>query len=147
MLHVNDGGLTPPVWAPEDSVRVGNLSVAVGRPGDSILATLGIVSALGKGWRTRAGGRVDSYVQADLVMYPGFSGGPLVDVDGRVIGLSTSALVRGVSLAVPTATLERVVKALLSDGRIRRRYLAWALSPYACRKRWRRSSARRRSSS
>ena len=128
VLRVN-GGLTPPVWAPKDSVRVGNLSLAVGRPGDSILATLGIVSALGKSWRTRAGGRVDSYVQTDLVMYPGFSGGPLVDVDGRMIGLSTSALVRGVSLAVPTATLERVVKALLSDGRIRRGYLGVGAQP------------------
>ncbi len=62
-------------------------------------------------------------------MYPGFSGGPLVDVDGRVIGLSTSALVRGVSLAVPTATLERVVNALLSDGHIRRGYLGIGAQP------------------
>ena len=129
VLRVKEGSLTPPVWAPKDSVRVGHLSLAIGRPGDSILATLGIVSALGKSWRTRAGGRVDSYVQTDLVMYPGFSGGPLVDVDGRVIGLSTSALVRGVSLAVPTATLERVVKALLSDGHIRHGYLGVGAQP------------------
>jgi len=58
-----------------------------------------------------------------VLMYPGFSGGPLVDVSGRVIGLNTSALLRGVSLTLPASTVRGVVEALLAHGRIRRGYL------------------------
>ena len=103
--------------------------LALGRPGQSVLATLGIVSALGKGWRTPGGGSLDRYLQTDVVMYPGFSGGPLVDSAGQVIGLNTSALVRGVALAVPAPTVRRVVEALLSHGRIRRGYLGVGAQP------------------
>ncbi len=116
-------GLTPATWAPAETLRVGQLVLAVGRPGRSVAATLGIVSALGEGWRTPAGGRLDRYLQTDVVMYPGFSGGPLVEARGQVIGLSTSALLRGVSVAVPTATVRRVVEAILAHGRVRRGYL------------------------
>jgi S1-C subfamily serine protease len=56
-------------------------------------------------------------------MYPGFSGGPLIDAAGRLVGLNTSALSRGVSLAVPTPTVSRVVESLLAHGRVRRGYL------------------------
>lgn len=56
-------------------------------------------------------------------MYPGFSGGPLVGADGRLLGLNTSGLGQGVSLAIPTATIARVVESLQSHGRIRRGYL------------------------
>jgi S1-C subfamily serine protease len=87
------------------------------------MATLGIVSALSEEWRTPAGGRLDHYLQTDAVMYPGFSGGPLVDAAGRAVGMATSALLRGVSLAVPTDTLRQTVETLLTHGRVRRGYL------------------------
>jgi S1-C subfamily serine protease len=104
-------------------LRVGQLVLALGRPGQTVQATLGVVSALGQGWRTAAGGNVDSYLQTDVVMYPGFSGGPLVDVAGRVAGLNSSGLLRGVSPALPLPTLRRVVDTLLAHGRVRRGYL------------------------
>ena len=104
-------------------VRVGNLALALGRPGQTVQATLGVVSALGKGWRTPAGGQVDRYLQNDAVMYPGFSGGPLVDASGRVLGLNTSALLRGVNVSIPVPTVRRVVETLLAHGRVRRGYL------------------------
>ena len=111
-------------------LAVGHLVLALGRPGQTVQATLGIVSALGDGpWRTPAGGQVDRYLQSDVVMYPGFSGGPLVDVSGRVLGLNTSALVRGVSLAVPAASVATVVDTLLAHGRIRRGYLGVSTQP------------------
>ena len=97
--------------------------LAMGRPGQTVQATLGIVSALEQAWRTLPGGQVDRYLQTDVVMYPGFSGGPLVDVSGHVLGLNTSALMRGVSLAVPSPTLRRVVETLLTHGRVQRGYL------------------------
>lgn len=115
--------LVPPTLAQPDSLRVGHFVLALGRPGQRVMATLGVISALGDSWRTPAGGEVDRYVQTDVVMYPGFSGGPLVDVNGQVVGLNTSALARGVSLTLPIPTVQRVVETLLSHGRVRRGYL------------------------
>ena len=118
-----------PEFAEPDSLSVGHLVFGLGRPGQTVMATLGIVSALGKTWRTPAGGLVDRYLQTDVVMYPGFSGGPLVDSEGRVLGLNTSALVRGVTLTVPVPTLRRVVESLLTHGRVRRGYLGVGAQP------------------
>ena len=129
VLRVQATGLEKPQWAGLDDVRVGHLVLALGRPGESVLATLGIVSALGESWRTSAGGLLDRYLQTDLVMYPGFSGGPLVSSGGQVLGLNTSSLLRGIALAVPTSTLDRVVEALLSHGRVRRGYLGVGAQP------------------
>lgn len=110
-------------WIEPEDLRVGQLVLALGRPGQTVQATLGVISALGQAWRTAAGGRVDRYLQTDVVMYPGFSGGPLVDVSGRVAGLNSSGLLRGVSPALPVPTLRRVVETLLAHGRVRRGYL------------------------
>jgi S1-C subfamily serine protease len=102
---------------------VGGLALALGRPGDKVLATLGVVSALDGGWTTRAGGLIDHYVQSDAVMYPGFSGGPLLDAEGRVIGLNSSALMQGLSLALPLPTVRRVVEMAPNGRTVRRGYL------------------------
>ncbi|MFQ5942852.1 MAG: S1C family serine protease [Anaerolineales bacterium] len=111
-----------------DALSVGHLVLALGRPGRTVQATLGIVSALGTSWRTAAGGMIDRYLQTDVVMYPGFSGGPLVSADGKVIGLNTSEL-RGVSLTIPSETIDRVVDSILSHGKVRRGYLGVGVQP------------------
>jgi S1-C subfamily serine protease len=129
VLRVQNADLGPPTWAEFEGLSVGHLVLGLGRPGRTVQATLGIVSALGEGWRTPAGGRVEPYLQTDLVMYPGFSGGPLVDVNGEVLGLNTSALLRGISLAVPTPTVRQVVETLLAHGRVRRGYLGVGAQP------------------
>jgi S1-C subfamily serine protease len=121
--NVQASSLAPPTWAEPESLKVGHLVLALGRPGQTTQATLGIVSALGESWRTPAGGQVEAYLQTDLVMYPGFSGGPLVDASGRVLGLNSSALLRGISIAVPAPTLRQVVETLLAHGHVRRGYL------------------------
>lgn len=123
VLKAQASGLTTTAWATPDEVKVGHLTLALGRPGESVRATLGIVSALGDSWVAPTGGRIDRYLQTDVAMYPGFSGGPLLDSSGRVLGLNTSALLRGVSLAIPTPTVRRVVETLLAHGRVRRGYL------------------------
>lgn len=123
LLQINLSELSAPAFATEDEMGVGHFVLALGRPGRTIQATFGIVSALGDGWRTPMGGRIDHYLQTDVVMYPGFSGGPLVAANGRLMGLNTSGLGQGVSLAIPVATLGRVVDSLRAHGRVRRGYL------------------------
>lgn len=111
-------------------LKVGHLVLALGRPGHTVQATLGVVSALDDApWRTPMGGRVDRYLQTDVVMYPGFSGGPLLSTTGEVLGLNTSALVRGVSVAVPSSSVASVVETLLAHGRVRRGYLGVSTQP------------------
>jgi S1-C subfamily serine protease len=123
VLRARANGLTPASWADPGDLKVGHLVLALGRPGETVMATFGIVSALSKDWRTPTGGNLDYYLQTDVVMYPGFSGGPLVDVAGRALGLNSSALLRGISITIPATDLRSTVETLLAHGRVRRGYL------------------------
>jgi S1-C subfamily serine protease len=130
VLRADASGLTVPAWAGPEALRVGHFVLALGRPGQTVQATLGIVSALSEGsWRTPAGGAMDRYLQTDVVMYPGFSGGPLASTSGQVVGLNTSHLLRGHSVAVPFPTIDEVAGTLLEHGRIRRGYLGIGAQP------------------
>lgn len=129
LLRAEAQELVPPAWVEPNGLAVGHLILALGRPGSTVQATLGIISALGGAWRTRHGGKIDRYLQTDVVMYPGFSGGPLVSAAGQVVGVNTSALLRGVSLALPTTTVRRVVETLLAHGQVRRGYLGVGIQP------------------
>ncbi len=129
LLQVQASGLAAATWVDAGELRVGNFVLAVGRPGRTVQATLGIVSALGGGFRTGGGGEIDRYLQTDVVMYPGFSGGALVEAGGRVAGINTSALMRGVSLAIPAATVRRVVETLAAHGQVPRGYLGVGVQP------------------
>lgn len=123
VLKVDATDLSPLALAGEADVTVGRIVLALGRPGHSVQATLGVVSAVGGPWRTGMGGEIDNYLQTDVVMYPGFSGGPLVGAGGVLLGMNTSGFGQGVSLAIPHATLSRVVSSLQAHGKIRRGYL------------------------
>jgi S1-C subfamily serine protease len=98
------------------------LVLALGRPGETIMATLGVISALERGDKLPAAMQVDHFLQTDVVMYPGFSGGALISAGGRVLGINTSAM-RGISLTIPTDTVRRVVETLMTHGKMRRGYL------------------------
>ena len=123
LLQVAATGLSTLEAAGEDEMSVGHIVLALARPGRTVQATFGIVSGLGEGWRTRMGGQIDRYLQTDVVMYPGFSGGPLLGGNGHLLGLNTSGLGQGVSLTIPVATISRVVESLRAHGRVRRGYL------------------------
>jgi S1-C subfamily serine protease len=129
ILKTTSGGLTAANWVDIGSVKVGHLVLALGRPEKDVQATLGVISALDQEWRTHAGGRIDTYVQTDVVMYPGFSGGPLVSAGGAVIGMNSSALARGVSLTLPAATIRRVADTLAKFGRVKRGFLGVSAQP------------------
>ncbi len=130
VLRVDDSALTPASIGDSANLRVGQFALAVARPGgEGLAASIGIVSAMSGSWRTWKGGMVDALIRVDLTLYPGFSGGPLVDAAGRVVGLNTSGLSRGTALAIPTSTITRVATALLARGRISRGYLGVGMQP------------------
>jgi len=113
-----------------ESLKVGHLALALGRTGNSgIAASLGAISAVGGAWNTGRGGQIDQFIRADVTYYPGFSGGPLVDAAGQIVGINTSGLSRSMGLTIPVATVNRVVDALLTKGRIARGYLGVSLQP------------------
>jgi S1-C subfamily serine protease len=118
-----------PTWGLPHELGVGNLVLALGRPGENVLATLGVVSALEGEWAMRGGAKIEHYLQTDVVMYPGFSGGALVGAEGKFYGMNSSTLMQGVSLTLTPPTLLRVVGALAQHGRIRRGYLGVGLQP------------------
>jgi S1-C subfamily serine protease len=120
---------TPAAAAAEDPAP-GHLALALGRSEDSgINATLGIVSAVSGPWRTWRGGRLDRYIRLDLTLYPGSSGGLVLNSAGEALGIATSALSRIAGLAIPAATIDRVVDEVLSRGRVARGYLGVGLQP------------------
>lgn len=106
----------------DDVLRVGNLVLAVGRPGSSPHATLGVVSSIGSR-------RMEGVIQTDVVMYPGFSGGPLVDASGQVRGMNTSGFNRGASVAIANSHLQTIVENLLEHGKMRQGYLGVGAQP------------------
>ena len=124
-LRVSAAGLAAADWTPPAELKAGHLAFAVGKPWDNTpIVSGGIISAVGIG--IRGHGR-NGFVQSYIVMLPGFSGGPLVDASARVIGMNSSVLGRGVSLAVPVETMKRVVADLLKEGRVKRPYLGVGL--------------------
>jgi S1-C subfamily serine protease len=130
ILRLADEGSAEPATVARGALRVGQLVLALGRPGADVTASFGAVSAVGGEWRTWRGGRIDQLVRLDLAVYDGFSGGALVDAAGHVLGLCTSGLARGAALAVPAATIDRVVDALLAGGgRVRRGFLGIGTQP------------------
>jgi S1-C subfamily serine protease len=127
VLRVAQGGLTPAQTA---VARVGQLALALGRPSlDGIEASLGVVSAIGGPLRGRHGALLEQYIRSDAVPYPGFSGGPLIDAEGKVLGLNTSGLARGMALTIPASVAWRTAETLAQHGKIKRGYLGVSSRP------------------
>jgi serine protease DegQ len=119
---------TPAPWS-DATPRVGQLVLALARPGRTVRAALGIVGASGEGFRTAWGGQIDRFLQADLEPPPGFSGGLLLGAGGEAFGMTSAALARGAGLTIPVSTLRRVVGELLAHGRVKRGYLGVSVYP------------------
>jgi S1-C subfamily serine protease len=123
------GSFQAATWGGADDLHVGSLVLALGRPDAKVMATLGVIMALQGPWKTREGGHFDHYLQTDVVMYPGFSGGALAGGDHKILAMNTSGLSRGVSLAITRSTIERVGAALMQHGHIKRGYLGVGIQP------------------
>lgn len=135
VLHARAGVVpAPATLGNADTLRVGQLVVAVGNPmGLAGSVTAGVVSALGRSLPTRFGdaGRViEDVIQTDAALNPGNSGGALADSRGIVVGINTAVAGVGLGLAVPiNLTTRRIIDALLRDGRVRRAYLGVISAP------------------
>lgn len=130
VLRIDPPGLPGAEFGDPRAVRVGHLVLAVARPGTGTpMATAGIVSAVDGVVRTWRGGLIEGLIRADVTLYPGFSGGALADTAGRILGIATSGLSRGVSLALPVAVVDFTVQALLTHGRVQRAYLGVSSYP------------------
>jgi S1-C subfamily serine protease len=123
VLRVADLGLQAAPIANEQA-RVGQLVIALGRnPTDGPMASVGIVSTVSGPLRTERGGTVERYIRTDAIPYPGFSGGPLIDAEGRVVGMLTTGLVDGIPLALPLDIVAQIAETLTTQGIIKRGYL------------------------
>jgi S1-C subfamily serine protease len=131
VLRLPQGSL-PPAQPAAQPARIGQLVLALGRPSpDGIQASLGVVSALNGPVRTGRGGLLESYLRTDATPYPGFSGGPLIDASGRILGINTSGLAQGMSLTIPVALAWETAATLAQHGHVRRGYLGIRSQPVA----------------
>jgi S1-C subfamily serine protease len=129
LLRLERAAGTPAERAPQDA-RIGQIVMALGRPTpEGIQASLGVVSAVAGPVRTERGGVLEKYVRTDAIPYPGFSGGPLVDGEGRILGVNTSGFAPGASLTIPVSLAWAAVDTLSKHGKIRRGYLGVRSQP------------------
>jgi putative serine protease PepD len=125
------GTLTALELADSSTVRTGQLAVAIGSPfGLPQTATAGIVSGTGRHIQAPDGFQIDSVIQTDAPINPGNSGGPLLDANGRVIGVNSQITTGGngngnvgIGFAVPSNTVRDVIPRLERGETIRRPYL------------------------
>jgi serine protease DegQ len=130
VLDVEDLDVEP-ATAAEGEARVGQISLAVGSHsrGEGPRATLGVISAVGGPIRTRRGPRLERYIQTDATPYPGFSGGPLIDARGNVLGILVSGWGRGAAFAIPADLAWRTAGTLSERGSVKRGYLGILSQP------------------
>jgi len=125
VLRVEAGPLAPLPLADDRRLEPGEIVVAIGNPlGFERSVSLGVVSALHRSLPA-AGGFIDGLVQTDAAVNPGNSGGPLLDAEGRVVGITTAMVPRahGLGFAVPSRTAAWIAAVLLRQGEVRRPFL------------------------
>ncbi|MGB1288453.1 MAG: S1C family serine protease, partial [Aggregatilineales bacterium] len=151
VLRIEKSGLNAANWGDNDNLRVGNLALAIGRADSRLEAAPGAVVSLVSseerrerrgGRRGKRGGRrggkgrsrrmrilSDGFIQTNVVMYPGFSGGALVSGGGEIHGINTSGFSRQGGVTIPVTTIKNTVETLLAHGKMKQGYLGVGIQP------------------
>src|SRR4029077_10647306 len=118
----------PVATTAEAQLRAGQVVVAVGNHEGEPLAAFGIVALAGGAWLSIRGATIDSLIRLDLALSPAAEGGALIDLQGRVIGMTVLGPPRR-ALPIPGSTIARAVEQLLARGHVFRGYLGAGLQP------------------
>jgi S1-C subfamily serine protease len=126
LIRAESSGLPYAALGDSGELRVGQLVIAIGNPyGFQSTVSTGVISALGRGLRSREGRPIENVIQHTAPLNPGNSGGPLVDSRGRVVGINTAIIpiAQGIGFSIPSNTARFVISQLLAYGKVRRGYL------------------------
>ena len=129
VIRINMPRIPALIFGDSQKIRVGQLVIAIGNPyGFQYSVTAGVVSALGRSFRSYSGRLIDNIIQTDAGLNPGNSGGPLINTKGEVIGVNTAIIqqAQGICFAISVNTAKFVAAQLIKDGHVKRSYIGVA---------------------
>lgn len=131
VIDVEGNNLPVAELGDSDALKPGQLVIAIGNSLGALQAsvTAGVISAVGRSLPSRTGRTIENIIQTDAALNPGNSGGPLVDSQGKVVGINTAIIMwaQSISFAIPINTAKWVAELLVKEGKVRRAYLGIAV--------------------